>query len=715
METRMNNGYKATPAKCPLDFSAYQAVIFDMDGTLLDSMWMWLQIDIDFLAKHGHELPVDLQKCIEGKSFTETAQYFIERFGLEATVDELKSEWTGMAEEYYLTRVHLKQKGHKLLRTLKDLGIPMGIATSNGRILAEKTLEANQIVHYFDSIRTSCEVERGKPHPDVYLKVAEDLGVNPSKCLAFEDTEAGVDSALAAGMTVVAIYDESSKAYTDELKEKAHFYIDGFADLFPKGEQLPTVRKGDLIETVIEDMHFPTTGIGFYEDMPVRVKGGFIGETVRLRVKNRRDNRIEGIFQEVVEASTLSRVAPCKDYGLCGGCQMQHIRYEAQLEMKVNMVKRLFTHAGIADYTFDGIVPSPLENRYRNKMEYAFGNLVKDGPMTVGLHRKHRTFDIMDTEACWLVHEDFNRIVRHAKDYAERKGLPHYNVKTHEGFLRNLVVRRADCSGDLLIGLSVSSQVDHDFADYVEELLALSSENKCDGHIDGQDDMRAEYINRLEGRVVGILRINNDKKADTVQGDIDILHGQDFLVEKLMGLEFKVSFYSFFQTNPQGAEKLYERAMEYTGDVSGGVVYDLFSGTGTIGQIASLTADKAIGVELIEDAVKAANENAARNNLTHAEFIAGDVFEVLDRMGHELPKPDHIIVDPPRPGIMAPTFDKILAYDVPQITYVSCNPKSLVDNLVQAEKQGYKVTRMSLVDMYPHTHHVECVVKLERN
>lgn len=205
-----------------------KAIIFDLDGTLVDSMWIWKQIDIDFLEKRSIVLPEDLQKEIEGKSFTETAQYFIKRFELLECIEEIQSEWNEMARRFYAERIPLKEGVKQFLMNAKLHGIKMGIGTSNSRELLLEVIKAHQIEDFFGTIRTSCEVDRGKPFPDIFLKVAEDLGVLPSECLVFEDTHAGVLAAKNAGMKVVAIYDELSEPYTDVIKDSADYYIDNF-------------------------------------------------------------------------------------------------------------------------------------------------------------------------------------------------------------------------------------------------------------------------------------------------------------------------------------------------------------------------------------------------------------------------------------------------------------------------------------------------------
>ncbi|MDW7661386.1 MAG: HAD family phosphatase [Bacillota bacterium] len=205
-----------------------KAIIFDLDGTLVDSMWIWKQIDIDFLEKRGIILPEDLQKQIEGKSFTETAKYFIERFDLNESIEEIQSEWNEMARQFYAERIPLKPGVKQLLMNAKLHGIKMGIGTSNSRELLLEVIKAHQIEGFFETIRTSCEVSQGKPFPDIFLKVAEDLGVSPAECLVFEDTHAGVLAAKNAGMKAVAIYDELSEPYTDAIKDTADHYIEDF-------------------------------------------------------------------------------------------------------------------------------------------------------------------------------------------------------------------------------------------------------------------------------------------------------------------------------------------------------------------------------------------------------------------------------------------------------------------------------------------------------
>lgn len=211
--------------------ATYQAVIFDLDGTLVDSMWIWKDIDEAYLKGHGHTLPDDLQKDIEGMSTTETAQYFKDRFQITDTIDAIKAEWMDMARDYYAHRIPLRKGARSLIERLHQEGVKIGIGTSNFREMTELVLASHQISHLIHTIRTSCEVERGKPFPDVFLKVAEDLGVEPQACLVFEDTHAGVKAARAAGMDVIAIEDPLSLPYQEAIKEDATDYMRDFEGL----------------------------------------------------------------------------------------------------------------------------------------------------------------------------------------------------------------------------------------------------------------------------------------------------------------------------------------------------------------------------------------------------------------------------------------------------------------------------------------------------
>ena len=339
-------------------------------------------------------------------------------------------------------------------------------------------------------------------------------------------------------------------------------------------------------------------------------------------------------------------------------------------------------------FTFEGVKASPKEFGYRNKMEFSFGDEYKDGPLSLGLHKKGSTYDVLTASDCKLVHQDMNKILMCVLEYFQNLGASYYKKMQHIGYLRHLLLRRGDTTGEILINLVTTTQEDYDLTPLVEQLLAL----------------------QLEGKIVGILHILNDSLSDVVQSDeTRVLYGQDFFYENLLGLEFKITPFSFFQPNSRGAEVLYTIVREYIGDIHDMTVFDLFSGTGTISQVLAPVAKEVIGVEIIEEAVEAAKENAARNGLENCRFIAGDVFKVLDDIEE---KPDVIVLDPPRDGIHPKALPKILDYGVDTIVYISCKVTSLARDLAMFQARGYEVVKAVAVDQFCETYHVETVVLL---
>lgn len=437
------------------------------------------------------------------------------------------------------------------------------------------------------------------------------------------------------------------------------------------------------------------------DGQPVIVKNGMPGQRVRFMINKKRGGRVEARLLEVLEPSPLETRKPvCSIFPQCGGCMYQTMDYSHQLEMKQEQIRRLLDTAiknggqvdenGNPDYVFEGIKGSPTEFRYRNKMEFSFGDAEKDGPLTLGLHKKGSTYDVLTASDCKLVHEDLTKILTCVLDYCKEQGFTYYHKMSHEGYLRHLLLRRGNTTGEILINLVTTTQLDPDLSELVERLLVLP----------------------LEGTIVGILHILNDSLADLVQSDeTRVLYGQDYFYENLLGLKFKITPFSFFQPNSLGAEVLYETARSYIGDTRDMTVFDLYSGTGTISQILAAVAKKVIGVEIVEEAVVAARENAERNGIENCEFIAGDVLKVLDEIGE---KPDFIVLDPPRDGIHPKALPKIINYQVENLVYISCKPTSLARDLEIFLKQGYRVERCVCVDQFAQTVHTETICHLKR-
>ena len=461
------------------------------------------------------------------------------------------------------------------------------------------------------------------------------------------------------------------------------------------------MKKGQLYEGIVKRVDFPNKGVIEHEEGKVIVKNTMPGQKVSFVVSKIRSEKTEGNLKEVLEKSPLEvRDKACHCFGDCGGCSYQTMAYESQLEMKKNQVKRLIDQV-CREYTFEGILGSPKEWGYRNKMEFSFGDEYKNGPLALGLHKRGSFHDIITTDDCAIVDKDFNFILNCVLKYGSELGADYYHKLTHKGYLRHLLIRRAVKTGELLVNIITTSQEEELGAEKTEQI----------------QDIFAPLVTQLldlplEGKLTGILHTYNDSQADVVKSDRTVvLYGRDYIFEELLGLRFKISTFSFFQTNSLGAEVLYSKVREYVGETKDKRIFDLYSGTGTIAQLLAPVAGRVTGVEIVEEAVEAARENAAMNGLDNCEFIAGDVLKVVDSLQD---KPDIIILDPPRDGIHPKALDKIIDFGVEKIVYISCKPTSLVRDLEVLQAKGYKVEKVCAVDMFPETVHVETCCLMSR-
>ncbi len=462
------------------------------------------------------------------------------------------------------------------------------------------------------------------------------------------------------------------------------------------------MKKGQVLEGIVERVAFPNKGIVSVEgeEQKVIVKNAIEGQKIRFSINKKRKGKAEGRLLEVIEKSPLQTEEECAYFGKCGGCMYQGVPYQEQLRIKETQVKNLLTpvlqNAGYElDEIFEGVKESPRCLAYRNKMEFSFGDEIKDGPLSLGMHKRGSFHDIVTVDGCRIVDEDYSKILRGVLDFFTEHQVPFYHKMSHVGYLRHLLVRKAVKTGEILIDLVTTTQP-IEGAD-TKELLSEMAATIC--------------ALKLEGTVVGILHTENDSVADAVINEhTELLYGQDHFEEELLGLQFSISPFSFFQTNSLGAEVLYETAREYVADAGNGkIVYDLYSGTGTIAQILAPVAKEVIGVEIIEEAVEAAKENAKRNRLGNCEFLAGDVLKVLDDIEQ---KPDFIVLDPPRDGIHPKALEKIISYGVEKMVYISCKPTSLARDLEVLLARGYEAERICCVDMFPQTTGIETVVLL---
>ena len=468
------------------------------------------------------------------------------------------------------------------------------------------------------------------------------------------------------------------------------------------------MKKGYVGEGVVTKVDFPNKGtVTTADGEKVIVKNTIPGQKVAFVVNKIKHGNYEGRLLEVIEQSPLETGNRCPHFGACGGCTYQPVPYEKQLEIKVNQVKKLLADAiGTEEetgYEFIGIKESPMKSEYRNKMEFSFGDEYKGGPLALGMHKRGSFYDLVTVSDCKIVDSDFRKILMITLKFFSEKNIPYFHRLTHVGYLRHLLVRKAVNTGEILIDIVTTSQ---------REQLGGNDE----------DEMFKEWNYKLissglNGKIKGILHTKNDSVADVVKNEwTEILYGEDFFYEELLGLKFKISPFSFFQTNSLGAEVLYQTAREFILDgdenaLNEKIVYDLYSGTGTIAQMMAPVCKEVVGVEIVEEAVEAAKENATLNGLTNCKFLAGDVLKVLDDIEE---KPDYIILDPPRDGIHPKALEKIIAYGVENMVYISCKPTSLARDLEVFTERGYEVRRVCCVDMFPNTVHVETVVLLSQ-
>ena len=530
------------------------------------------------------------------------------------------------------------------------------------------------------------------------------------------------------------------------------------------------MKKGQTIEGIVERTDFPNKGIVSCEEGVCTVKNALPGQKIRAVINKARNGRYEGRLLEMLTPSALETESPCPHFGSCGGCTWLSFPYEESLKIKEEQVRRLLLpviSTQERECCFEPAKASPVVFGYRNKMEFTFGDEVKDGPLSLGMHKRGNFYDIVSVTDCRIVEEDYRKILRCTIAYfreLQEQGtvdISFYHRLRHEGYLRHLVVRRASKTGEILIALVTTGQIPgrRKVQDKMRE--QAPQESVVLGEAGIEREILGGFRDRLltltlDGGIAGILHVRNDSAADVVQSDeTTVLYGRDYFYEEILGLRFKISLFSFFQTNSLGAELLYSTAREYISDyvltseetadeaaeqmtsetlkgisdetaekttsgdarkkkagcTGGKIVYDLYSGTGTIAQLMAPVAKKVIGVEIVEEAVEAARKNAELNGLHNCEFVAGDVLKVLDGI---VEKPDVIILDPPRDGVHPKALTKIIDYGVEHILYISCKASSLARDLEVFLARGYEAKRCVAIDQFPWTAGVETVVLLSQ-
>ncbi|WP_250228552.1 23S rRNA (uracil(1939)-C(5))-methyltransferase RlmD [Anaeropeptidivorans aminofermentans] len=448
------------------------------------------------------------------------------------------------------------------------------------------------------------------------------------------------------------------------------------------------MAKKFIKEIEITDFEFPNMGIGVIEEGEVKVKNALPGQVVEALI-GRKKRSLYGSLMNVSSPSKDEITPLCSESGICGGCTFQSLPYNKESDIKKNALLKLFAEGGISLPIDREFVFAEEESHYRNKMEYSFGDNEKGGNLELGMRKRNSYYEVSNGSQCKIAPEDYGIIVKCVKGYFSDKNINFYHRMRKDGHLRHLIIRKGFFTGEILINLVTAPNFPEDLSALKDMLLSLE----------------------LSGEIKGILHTENDSVADIIRPDnVKLIYGRDYFYEKINGLIFKISPFSFFQTNSQGAERLYETVREFAGE-DNSVIFDLYCGTGTIGQILSFKAKEVMGIELIEEAVAAANENTKLNGISNCRFIAGDVLKKINELDK---KPSLIVLDPPREGIHPKAIGPIIDFSSPKIIYVSCNPVTLVRDLKIFTEAGYEIEKVRFHDMFPRSYHMECVVELCR-
>ena len=449
------------------------------------------------------------------------------------------------------------------------------------------------------------------------------------------------------------------------------------------------MRKGDEVELRIDTLAYGGNGVGRLEGFVVFVRGGLPGDLVRARATKVKKGFAEATRTALLEPGPGRVQAPCRHFGTCGGCRFQDLAYERQLDAKQAQVRdALVRLGGFADPPLEPIVPARSAYGYRNKLEYSFA--AGDEGLVLGFHRAGRWDEVIDVEECLLTTGTGNAIREAVKAWARAEALEPYDQETGEGHLRHLVVREGRNTGQVLV-LLVTAPGERFDADYLIETLT-----------------RFPEVRSIHWAV-------NDRPAEVTNLPTTLLWGEEWIEEELLGLRFRVRPNAFLQTNTEMAETLYRLARDAAALTGGETVYDLYCGTGTIGLALAGAARSVWGVEISEESVACAIENAEANGIANALFFAGNVGQSLEELAAKAGPPDVVVVDPPRAGLAGKALRRTGALGAQRVVYVSCNPTTLASDLaVLRDEYGYDLVRCTPVDMFPHTPHIESVSLLIR-
>jgi 23S rRNA (uracil1939-C5)-methyltransferase len=450
----------------------------------------------------------------------------------------------------------------------------------------------------------------------------------------------------------------------------------------------PVTRDQEL-ELDVESLAFGGNGVARLNGFVVFVRRGLPGDKVRARVTKVQRRHAEAVAVDVVEPSPLRVEAPCRHYPACGGCRFQDLAYEAQLEAKATQARdALVRIGGVAEPPLEEIVPAESVFHYRNKLEYSFTS-TPAGP-TLGFHQAGRWDEVLDIEKCWLTTDLGNAVRLAVREWAREAGLAAYDQAEGTGYLRHLVYREGRNTGQVLVQLVTAPGELHDADGLVTAL-------------------------RRFPEVRSIHHAVNETPAEVTNLPSALLWGEEAIEEEIEGLRFRLRPNAFLQTNTAMAGRMYRLAVEYAELTGEETVWDLYCGIGAIGLVMAGNALTVWGIDISEESIACALENADLNGVANAAFYAGDVGRSIEELEDRSGTPDVVVVDPPRAGLSGKAVRRLGRIGSPRIVYVSCNPTTLAGNVKQlAADWGYELRRARPVDMFPHTPHVECVSLLEQ-
>lgn len=468
-----------------------------------------------------------------------------------------------------------------------------------------------------------------------------------------------------------------------------------------KKKELPLLEKVTITDVAAEGK-----AVAKVNELVIFVPYVVPGDVVDLQVKRKKNHYAEAVAVKFHEKSPLRTEPFCSHFGVCGGCKWQCLSYEEQLKYKQKQVFDNLTRIGKVELPeFRSILGSEKTRFYRNKLEFTFSNkrwlteeevkqdVKYDQMNAVGFHIPGAFDKVLAIDKCWLQDDISNQIRNAVRDYAYAHNFPFFNLRTQEGLLRNIMIRTSS-TGELMVVLQCKV-TDDEGRRKMEEILQFMADSFP--------------------QITSLMYVINNKCNDTIGDlDVEVFKGNDHIFEEMEGLHFKVGPKSFYQTNSEQAYNLYKVAREFAGLTGNELVYDLYTGTGTIANFVARQARKVVGIEYVPEAIEDAKVNSALNGIDNTLFYAGDMKDILTNdFIAEHGRPDVIITDPPRAGMHNDVIDVILAAEPKRIVYVSCNPATQARDL-QLLDGKYKVTAVQPVDMFPHTHHVENVVQLER-